>query len=57
MTEQERDEPLPDVDRAGAETGQSDSDSQSPNRKQVTSTNHAVCMQLQALESGEENAV
>ena len=57
MTEQERDEPLPEVDRAGAEVGQSDSDSQSPNRKHVTSTNHAVCLQLQALESGEENAV
>jgi hypothetical protein len=57
MTEQEREEPLADVDRADAEVRQSGSNPRSPNEKHVTSTDQAVSNQAQALESGEENAV
>ena len=57
MTEQERKEPLPDVDRREARDGQVGSDPRSAHEDTETSADQAVTNQEQALESGEENVV
>ena len=57
MTEQERDEPLPDVDRLDAAVGKSDRGPQSAHEATETPADQAVSNQERALESGEENVV
>ena len=57
MTEQEREESLPDVDRLDAAVGQSDSGPQSAHEDAETPADQAVSNQEQALETGEENVV
>jgi hypothetical protein len=57
MTEQEREEPLPDVDRLDAAVGQVGNDPRSAHDDTETPADQAVTNQEQALESGEENVV
>ena len=57
MTEQEREESLPDVDRLDAAVGQSDSGPQLAHEDAETPADQAVSNQERALESGEENVV
>jgi hypothetical protein len=57
MTEQEREEPLPDVDRREAADGQLGSDPRSAHEDSKTPADQAIINQEQALESGEENVV
>jgi hypothetical protein len=57
MTDQERDEPLTNVERAEAEVGRSGSAPEPPPEDTKTPADQAVSNQEQALESGEENVV
>ena len=57
MTDQERDEPLTNVERAEAEVGRSGSTPEPPPEDTKTPADQAVSNQEQALESGEENVV
>ena len=57
MAEQERDESLPDVDRADAEVGRSGSDPRPAHEDTETPADQAIINEEQALESGEENVV
>jgi hypothetical protein len=57
MTEQERHEPLPEVDRADAEVRETGGGPRPAHEDAVTPTDQAVSNQEQALESGEENVV
>ena len=57
MTEQEREESLPDVDRLDADIRQSRGGPQPPHADTETPADQAVSNQEQALESGEENVV
>ncbi len=57
LTEQERNEPLPKLDRDDAEAERSGSGPPPGREDAVTPTEQAANNQEQALESGEENAV
>ena len=57
MTEQKREEPLPDLDRLDAAVGQMGNGPHAAPEDAVTPADQAVSNQEQALESGEENVV
>ena len=56
-TEQERHEPLPELDRGDAEVERSGGGPESPPEDAERPTNQAIINQERALESGEENVV
>ena len=56
-TEQERHEPLPELDRGDAEVERSGGGPESPPEDPETSADQAASNQERALDSGEENVV